>query len=298
MTVAVASATLRALATDLGSDLISAAIVPWGDVRTTYRLTLRDGREVAARHVRGADAEEQAAAWIARSERFASSGIRVPPPIAISDRGGDGVWLVMPWLSDGVGSLQVADPASAVRLATGMGRLSRQIAAIDPIGLELDRTWADAETLLAAAGAWTRTIVDALDATVREAIEATIDGIGEARTGDPLWQPVLAHGDFAPINVLVGDGGALILLDLDDVAVAPRLFDLAWWGWVVRYHHPTAWAVGWPALLDGAGLVREAALDSAAVLMARVRCLQRAAEARDDRGRALWIARLRSSLDW
>ena len=56
-------------------------------------------------------------------------------------------------------------------------------------------------------------------------------------------RPVFAHGDLAPVNVVM-DGGAgpgvvVALLDLERARLAHPLFDAAWWSWVVRYHHPS-----------------------------------------------------------
>jgi aminoglycoside phosphotransferase (APT) family kinase protein len=67
--------------------------------------------------------------------------------------------------------------------------------------------------------------------------------------------PGFVHGDFAPINVIVDDAGAVVgLLDLEHSHVGDPLEDVAWWGWVVRHHHPEAWLAAWPTLCDAAGV--------------------------------------------
>ena len=65
---------------------------------------------------------------------------------------------------------------------------------------------------------------------------------------------MLAHGDFAPVNVLT-DGAALTgLLDLESVRLADPLFDVAWWSWAVSFGPPAALAAGRGPFLAGAGI--------------------------------------------
>jgi aminoglycoside phosphotransferase (APT) family kinase protein len=112
------------------------------------------------------------------------------------------------------------------------------------------------------------------------------------------WRIGISHGDFAPINVIVRPDDTLVLLDLDDLGLGPLLLDLAWWGWVVRYHHPDAWAHGWPTLINGAGLDGGPALDSAATAVARIRIVERAATAPDEPMCSMWLQRLEQTADW
>ncbi len=128
---------------------------------------------------------------------------------------------------------------------------------------------------------------------------------------EPLFsgrRPAFAHGDFTPVNVLVarragGRGWAVAaLLDLEWARLADPLFDVAWWGWVVRFHHPERWPTVWPAFLAAAGAAGEAAHGPAA-FAARIRALQllRLLELADrSRGRAAaeWAARLESTVRW
>lgn len=145
---------LAALALDLGSVVIDVAPVPWGDDAATVRLTLADGRVVAARRLTGADASGRAANAAARAERFAAAGIDVPHPVSVHQPADGTTWLIAPWRDGTVGAASLADPAAARRLATAMGSLARQIAAVDDAGLALDRTWADRDRLADAAIGW------------------------------------------------------------------------------------------------------------------------------------------------
>jgi aminoglycoside phosphotransferase len=80
---------------------------------------------------------------------------------------------------------------------------------------------------------------------------------------------VLAHGDFAPVNVLT-DGTSLTgLVDFESVRLADPLFDAAWWAWAVSFAGPAVLESAWPPFLRGAGID---ATDPE--LPVRVRCLQ------------------------
>ncbi len=289
---------LGAVAAALGSGLVSAEPAPWGDSAATFRVRLSDDRIVAARYLGGPDALERATVIAARIEHFHGAGISTAHPAQPIPAPAGGAWLVCPWLDGRLGSASLGTSADTISLATRMGALSTRIVAIDPNDVPLDRTWSRRDDLLSAATTWSDAVDDGLDPTLRRAIGSAIDRLGNSWTEGPLWDPVVAHGDFVPVNVVDATGGGLLLLDHEDVAVAPRLFDLAWWGWVVRFHHPDVWTSGWPALLDGAGLTRGAALDEAAVLIGRVRCLERAARLPPGPGRDRWLDRLRATTDW
>ena len=74
------------------------------------------------------------------------------------------------------------------------------------------------------------------------------------------WDPVVAHGDFAPVNIVLDDAGQIAaLLDLDRVGPGPPDIDVAWWGWVVRHHHPEVWRASMITFLEAAGADNESA---------------------------------------
>lgn len=296
--ILLARSDLAALAHDLGSVVVGAESVLWGDAGATVRLTLADGRVVAARRLIGPDALERATIVARRTDRFAAAGIEVPHPVAVHTPSVGTTWLIAPWRGGKVGAASLDDATTVRRLATAMGSLARRIAAIADSGLAPDRTWADRDRLADAAIGW----LDALDLAQADALRVSlahaIDSVHASWASDPGWDLVVAHGDFAPINVLVGADAALTLLDLHDVAIAPRLFDVAWWGWVVRYHHPAVWAIGWPGLVLAAGMEGGAAFDQMAARIGLVRCLERAARAEDDVTRSHWVDRLRATAAW
>ena len=65
---------------------------------------------------------------------------------------------------------------------------------------------------------------------------------------------VLAHGDFAPVNVLTNGASVTGLLDFESVRLADPLFDVAWWAWAVSFSSPSVLEAAWPMFLQGAGI--------------------------------------------
>ena len=68
----------------------------------------------------------------------------------------------------------------------------------------------------------------------------------------PRPAAVLAHGDFAPVNLLTDGTSITGLLDFEAVRLADPLFDAAWWAWSVSFS--SALETSWPAFLEGTGL--------------------------------------------
>jgi len=131
--------------------------------------------------------------------------------------------------------------------------------------LELDDRWADPGRLAAEAGRWAQRLTG-LAATERAALAGLLDGLPALFAKRPV---VLAHGDFAPVNVLT-DGTSLTgLVDFESVRLADPLFDVAWWAWAVSLAGPAVLESAWPPFLRGAGID---ATDPE--LPVRVRCLQ------------------------
>jgi aminoglycoside phosphotransferase (APT) family kinase protein len=110
----------------------------------------------------------------------------------------------------------------------------------------------------------------------------------ELRTTD--YEPIIQH---PPLRV-VG------LLDVDYARVADPLFDAAWWGWVVRYHHPERWVVAWPELLRAAGIRADQTMLRRVGVLQRLRCLEAVDEGRRARSNAaeMWARRLTETLGW
>ena len=74
--------------------------------------------------------------------------------------------------------------------------------------------------------------------------------------------------------VFGGQWSVVGLLDLEFARIADPLFDAAWWGWVVRYHHPERWVHAWPQLLVAAGIADDEETTARIRVIQRLRCLE------------------------
>jgi hypothetical protein len=95
--------------------------------------------------------------------------------------------------------------------------------------------------------------------------------------------------------------GVVGLLDFEFARLADVLFDAAWWGWVVRYHHAERWVRAWPQLLAAAGIPDDQATAARVRVIQRLRCLEmvdESAMARNDAALEMWLGRLRTTLAW
>ena len=216
----------------------------------------------------------------------ASSAIPIPTPSLLDV--GDGTWFVTPWVDGDVGARWLDHPARARTMAHAMGALHRAVRMIDPriVGAgpagdrprsrSLDEHPVGLGASAAAAVAWA---------------DATLAGFGPVT-------PAFVHGDFAPINVILGSDGAVrALLDFEHARVGDPREDIAWWGWVVRHHHPDAWQAAWPVFCAAAGSDREVDGPVLRALMFR-ELAHRAAAAPDGPDRQRWLERLDQAVRW
>jgi aminoglycoside phosphotransferase (APT) family kinase protein len=211
---------LGRIAALLGSPIRAPEAVAWGDARATHRLSLADGRGFALRRFAGTGANARAERIGRLMSRLAQAGLPVPPPMVVEMPGGP--WLLTPWVEGMTGASWLDDPDRARHLAERMGRLAGRLRTVEPDGEAFDERGAD------------------------------------PLATDTSEQRVFVHGDFAPINVVMRDDGEIgALLDFEHAGTGPDLLDIAWWGWVVRHHHPEAWTAAWPTFLAAAGLDRD-----------------------------------------
>jgi aminoglycoside phosphotransferase (APT) family kinase protein len=255
-----ASSELPDVARQLGSGLVAAEPVGWGDARATYRLTLADGSTRAGRRFEPG-AGDRAHVTGRLMVRLVTAGLPVPQPTVVTVTGG-GRWLVTDWITGETGASWLDDPDRARHVAGRMGRLAGRLRALD--------------------------LADALP-------DGPAPGSPAASPGHP---GAFVHGDFAPVNVIMDAAGEIAaLLDLEYAGPGPSLLDVAWWGWVVRHHHPDAWRAAWPTFLAAAGvepgraegMLRDLALQALAA---------RAAATTDADGRRDWLARLETARGW
>ncbi|MDD5564777.1 MAG: phosphotransferase [Thermoanaerobaculaceae bacterium] len=298
---AVAAAACARVAALAGSEVVAAAPARWGFTNRTWLATLADGRRVAVQLLAGREVARRRLRVGARlAERLAAAGVPTAPLLG-GDADAAAPFALHAFVAGRNGAEALAADAGAVRLARLMGGLAPRLAAVDTRGLRLPSTWADPARLAGAARRWLERAGPRLDGATSRALRAAVAGV------EPLFagrRPVFAHGDFAPVNVLLAPvpgrraETAAALLDLEFARPADPLLDVAWWGWIVRFHHPSRWPVAWPAFLAAAG-----GPDASAAFADRVRTLQllRFLELLDRAGRRAadtWAARLAVTARW
>jgi aminoglycoside phosphotransferase (APT) family kinase protein len=193
--------------------------------------------------------------------RLAEAGLPVPSPTIVETAGGP--WLLTEWVDGETGASWLDDSDRACHLADRMGRLARQLRAVHVDG-------------------------DLFDGH-RPADPYAVDSPERF---------AFVHGDFAPVNVVVGaDGEIDALLDFEHAGTGSALLDVAWWGWVVRHHHPEAWKAAWPTFLVAAGL-EPGRFDATLHELALQTLAERAAVADDAKARRRWLDRLEAARSW
>ncbi len=276
---------------DLGS--------PWTISTRTERITLADGRQVAVqRAVGGASAR----ATIGRRIRLGRLLPAIAPWLPVPEvRGGEATgprpFVVTGFVPGISGRELLADDRGAAQLGRLMGELAAGLARVPTRGLRLDTTWGDPGRLAAAAARWRNACALDLGAGGARALERVLRRLPRELAGAA---PVFAHGDLAPVNVLVRDGVVVALLDFERSRLAHPLFDAAWWRWIVRHHHPERWDTAGPVFLAAAGLDDSPATARRLDLLAALQCLDmlRRAGRRSSAARREWAPRLLSVLDW
>jgi len=225
----------------------------WGFTNRTDIVTLDSGeRVVVQRYRRRQDAEYRLRVMRALWGPAAEAGIAVPR-IRESDLDADPAWVIF----DALPGVPVPEAGDAglesprfPAIARSMGELLASFRRLPTAGLELDDLWADPGRLAAHAGRWVRQIAG-LTAMERTTLADLLGRLPARFAKRPV---VLAHGDFAPVNVLT-DGTSLTgLLDFESVRLADPLFDAAWWAWAVSFASPAVLESAWPPFLQGAGI--------------------------------------------
>lgn len=284
---------VAAVAKALGSPLVGTHPVGWGDAAATVRLELADGRSVAARRGSGPEAAV-ALERIAQVMRgLAAAGLPVPHATAIQVAGT--VHLVTPWVDGLTGAAWLDDPDRAIHLAEVMGGLVRRLGSVDPSIVSPDAEPAGSRALARQSMARLDRVRAEMDEVTGRAIESAITWLGAA----DRWRPVVVHGDFAPVNVIVGpDGDLRALLDFEHVRLGSPSADVAWWGWVVRHHHPAAFHAAWPTFRAAAGVPVDVHADLELRASILVRLVEAVAAADDLTSRARWARRLDEAATW
>jgi aminoglycoside phosphotransferase (APT) family kinase protein len=310
---------LAELSAIVGAPVIAAERCGWGFENRTAIATLADGRRLVVQRLASralAGRKLQLADTL--PPRLAAVGIRAPRQLAANPNA-DPPYAVREYLPGEPGATHMGTIEGAIQIARAMGALLPRLATVATADLELDTNWADPAGLAEQSRRRIARCRALLDAPIVSALEATIAELPAHFAGRTA---VFAHGDFCPVNVLIGEARGLRLetsdleqasslqspasavvglLDLEFARVADPLFDAAWWGWVVRYHHPARWVAAWPHLLAAAGMAPDAVTTARVQALQRLRCLEMVdyhAHERSPESAAMWIERLGTTLEW
>jgi aminoglycoside phosphotransferase (APT) family kinase protein len=242
---------LRALSTLVGTTVVAVEPARWGHSDRTDLATAADGSRYAVqRLVSGPSARHRI--HLARSlpPRLARAGIPAARLLA-ADPDARPPFLVTSLVQGRTGAELLDDAVDAIALATEMGRLVRRLSDVPIADLRLPSTWRDPQRLGSVAARWLRRSTALLDRPTEASLAAVIARLPALFAGRPA---VLAHGDWAPVNVIVERRAVVAVLDWEFARLADPLFDVAWWGWIVSYHHPDVYLHAWPAFLETAGI--------------------------------------------
>jgi aminoglycoside phosphotransferase (APT) family kinase protein len=238
----------------LETSVVAAEDAPWGFTNQTALVELAGGeRVVFQRYRRRDDAEYRIRVMQALWEPASEAGIRIPR-VRASDLAADPPWTVFEALpgipvpaADEVGLGGPKFPA----MAEAMGELLARLRTLSTDELELKDLWSDPSRLAREAAHWTDK-TPGLGEREQASVNDIIEHLPELFAGRPA---VFAHGDFAPVNVLIDGDTITGIIDFESARLADPLFDVAWWAWAVAFH-PSALNAGLDAFLGGAGIDR------------------------------------------
>lgn len=225
----------------------------WGFQNRTDFVTLTSGDQVVLQRYRHRqDAQRRVQVMQGLWEPAAESGIIIPR-IREFDLDADPAWIIFDVLPGvpvpAAGEVALGGPGFPA-MARLMGELLTAFRRLPTAGLQVDDLWADPGRLAAHGTRWAQEI-PALAAVDRAPLDRLLRGFPSLFANRPV---VLAHGDFAPMNVLT-DGALMTgLLDFESVRLADPLFDVAWWAWSVSFAAPAVLEAAWPEFLAGAAI--------------------------------------------
>jgi aminoglycoside phosphotransferase (APT) family kinase protein len=268
--------------------LTAARRARWGFRHETWLVDLVDGRRVVIQQ-RADGSDPLAADARAVRGRVRATGIDVPEPVSVQRIDG-AVVAVLPFIEGVVAAAQLATDEGASSAGRACGEVATRLATVDPAGLRLSGTWDSGPALLAAVTGWAAGLDPAPAGDARRRLSRVTERA--AREIDAAG-PCFAHGDLAPVNVLVADGRPAAVLDLDRARRAHPRYDAAWFAWVITFHHPGTATAAWRAFAL-AGPADEPV--RAVSWLWPLLLLERVAEAVDDAERERWSQRLARTL--
>jgi aminoglycoside phosphotransferase (APT) family kinase protein len=222
----------------------------WGFRNETWKVDLADGRRLAVARLA---AGETAASIVALTRlvrpRLLAAGVPVPAVVELGTAAAAGV-LVTEFVEGAPGAELLDVDGGPALVGSLLGTTWRTLAAIDPTGLPLPAMQgiaadgASSAAGLARANRW-------LSRSEQRQLALVVDA-GTNLQADR--QPGFAHGDLAPVNILVRDGALAALLDFESIRLADPLLDPAWFQWIVAFHHPAAEPEAWRAFVASSRL--------------------------------------------
>ena len=254
----------------LGEPVIAAERCRWGFTNVTTLVTLGSGRRVIVQQI----TSREHATLLAQLTRdlpilMADAHVAVPR-LLMADLGSEPPLLVREYMPGETANrlLETADGARS--LATQMGTLLVRLSTLQPPAW-LDATWAAPDSLAIAAANWLQVCGDRVSDNHKHALRTMIAALPDDW---PRMPARFAHGDFCPVNAIEESGLVVGLVDLEWARVATPIFDVAWWGWVVRHHHPERWHDSWQSLLDAAQITTSPAMERHITAIQCIRCLE------------------------
>ena len=285
--------------TALGVAVVARERARWSFTNDTEILTLANGLRVIRQAGWGGDLQRRVAVAGEVRRRAAGAGLLLPDVLAVE--GDEAAPLVIMTLLSGVPAAELLAPTAEGRAAAAaMGAALARLRAVRVDGLELDRSWAAPDQVATASRARLRSVGRDLGDAGRTALAVAIEHLESQPTGGPHPPGVLAHGDYAPVNILFESGAVTGIVDLETLCVADPRLDVAWWGWVVWFHHRNLWPILWPPFLEGSGWPAddEAASWPALRELVLLRLLEQLAKAPSDQVREQWSSRIEATLAW
>lgn len=239
------------LADLFGPCLRAATPLPWGFHNETWRVLLADGSLLAVSRLADDGGARLSAASLDEVCRcLGEAGLPVPAPVGPWALESAGVQ-VTPFIAGRVAASMLSEPSGPRLVGSLAGSIIRRLSTIDPTGLAIPTLWVEPDRLAAEASRWSHRVAPFLSAPDRGRLDAAIRAAAVLLVGRP---GVLAHGDLAPVNMLVQGNRLSGLIDLEAVRLADPLFDAAWFDWLLRFHHPAQRHEAWLGLVESAGL--------------------------------------------
>lgn len=289
---------LAALSALAGAPVLAAERCGWGFENETALLTLSNEQhlivQLISNRARAAQTLRLAGELPAR---LLASGIGAPRQLA-ADASASPPYAIREYLLGTPAASRMGTIAGARRVAGAMGALLPRLAGLATHGIELDTTWARPDALAAHARGLLARCAPLLAPGDAAVLEESIAALPAQFAGREV---AFAHGDFCPVNALLAGDEVAALLDFEFARLADALFDAAWWGWVVRYHHPERWPFAWPALLAAGGIANDPANAARMRSLQLLRCLEMLddhAHGRTAGQASMWAERLHTTVGW